>query len=284
MEEENLQETTVLQVQEEPEHKKKHKHKKKEKKLTKGGVIFFRIVLVAALAVAGYSGWNIYSGLKAYRESVAVYDNLAKPVHAQRAEAAAETVESVPYTVDFAELEKINPDVVGWLRLEDTVIDYPVVQCEDNDYYLTHLFDGTVNSSGTIFVDCRNSPGFTDRNTAFYAHHMRNGSMFAEIEKYETQEYADAHPKFRFETPDAIYDIIPFAGLETNSYTDYIKLEFDDDADFLRYVSDIQAKSTFTTNTIITKDDHIVTFSTCSYHSYDGRFALYGKLVPATND
>lgn len=282
MDEDQIQETTVIQVQDAKPHTKKKHHKKssrnRKKKLTKGGILFFRIVLVAALGMACWSGWNIYAGLKAYHDSMAAYENLAQEVQALPSETESAGVQP---TVNFEELASINPDVVGWLKLDGTVVNYPVVQGTDNEYYLEHLFDGAVNHSGTIFVDCRNTPGFVDRNTAMYAHHMRNGSMFAEIENYKDQAYADAHPKFRLETPDGIYDIYPFAGMFSDGYTDYVQIAFKDDNDFMAYVNDKIARSTFTSDVEVAPEDQIITFSTCSYNIANGRYALFGKLLPA---
>ena len=76
--------------------------------------------------------------------------------------------------VDFSQLAQINPDIVGWIYIEGTKINYPVVQAENNRYYMSRLFDGSYNASGCIFLDCRSSSDFSDRHSIIYGHHRRS--------------------------------------------------------------------------------------------------------------
>ncbi len=105
-----------------------------------------------------------------------------------------EPEETTPITVDFEALRKENGDVVGWLYCEDTPINYPIVQSEDNDYYLRRLLDSTWNIAGTIFMDYRNAPDFSDWNTIIYGHNMNNDSMFGTLQDYKKQAYYEEHP------------------------------------------------------------------------------------------
>ena len=96
--------------------------------------------------------------------------------------------------VDFAALEGVNSDIVAWLYGADTGLNYPIVQAEDNDYYLYRLLDGTWNKNGTIFMDYVNRSDFSDQNTLVYGHHMKSGAMFGALVQYKKQEFYDAHP------------------------------------------------------------------------------------------
>ena len=91
--------------------------------------------------------------------------------------------------VDFESLRESGPDIIGWLNLPDTVINYPVTQTDDNEYYLHHLYDGTYNKVGCLFADYENKADFSDRNTIIYGHNMRDGSMFAVLNEYDEQSY-----------------------------------------------------------------------------------------------
>lgn len=259
----------------------KKEKKSGRKKLTKAGRRFFQVVLIAALCVAGYSGYQLFSGIKEYRDSQNAYAELASAVEAVP-EASSEAEDPLPSGVtraDFAKLSEINPDTAGWLTLPGSEIDYPVVQGTDNQYYLEHLFDGTVNHSGCIFIDYANSPGFKDRNTVMYAHHMRNGSMFADVEKYRDQAWYDSHPLLYLQTPDAIYQLEPFAGILTDGSAGYVQIRFESEEAFHAYVQDKIDQSTFTSEVTVSDSDQIVTLSTCRYDAYNGRYALFCKLT-----
>ncbi len=112
-----------------------------------------------------------------------------------------------------------------------------------------------------------------------YAHHMRNGSMFAELEGYRQQEYYETHKELILQTPDAVYLVQPFAGLLSDGYTEYVQFDFPTDDSFMSYVNDLRAKSTFTSDVEVTAADRIVTMSTCRYDVTNGRYAVFGKLV-----
>ena len=284
MEDLNIEKTQVMKVVDEnepPEPEKKPKEKKK-KKLSKAGIMFFRVVLIVSIATAAYSGFQLYKGLKDYRESENSYTALASETKAE-SESVVEEETGVTYEYDkanFTALAEINPDVAGWLSLEGTVINYPVVQGTDNDYYLEHLFTRETNHTGCIFVDYRNAKDFSDRNTAMYAHHMRNGSMFAELEGYRKQEYYEAHQQLILQTPEGTYLAEPFAGLLTDGYSDYIQIEFADDDAFLSYVAQMREQSTFQSDVTVTAEDRILTMSTCRYDVENGRYAVFAKLTP----
>ena len=118
----------------------------------------------------------------------------------------------------FAELRAINPDTVGWIELFGTHINYPVVQGRDDLEYLNKDIYGNSTMSGSIYLAADNSSGFNDWYNLIYGHHMDNGAMFGDIDRYLDQEYFDAHRHGILQTPDGIYDINVLACISTDSY------------------------------------------------------------------
>lgn len=183
-------------------------------------------------------------------------------------------------SVDFSTLEKINPAVVAWLSSEGTEIDYPIVQGEDNDYYLRHLYTGESNKLGSIFMDCRNHEDFSDKNTIIYGHNMKDGSMFSSLAMYKDQSYYDSFPTMFLYTPGGAFKIDLFAGIIVDGSQESVRADFKDDHDFISYINSLKEVSTFKSNTIVATDAQIITLCTCSYEFNNARYALCGKLTP----
>lgn len=249
--------------------------KKKKRKLSKAGRIISDVLIVICLAVAGFSGYNLYKELKEYNVSKEAYDTLTPEVITVN----EETNEKI---IDHATLLSMNADYKGWVYLEDSSIDYPFVQTTDNEYYLRHLFNGEWNNSGCVFIDTNNNPDFSDRNTVLYAHNMKNGTMFADIEKYKDASYYDTHKVIHIYTESQNYDVYPIAGMLSDGQDAYVQITFNDDAEFMNYTSRFIENSTFTSEQTLEATDRIVMFSTCNYDVDDGRYVLIGKLVPVT--
>ena len=254
---------------------------KKKRKLTKFGRILSDIVIVVCLVIAGFSGWNLYKELHEYKESKETYEKLTPEVVIENPD--TNEVDTAPL-FDWEKLKQINEDFVGWIRLDDSTVDYPFVQGTDNEYYLRHLFDGTYNNSGCVFMDVNNNRDFSDENTILYAHNMKNGTMFASIEKYKDASYYDGHKVIHIYTEAATYDVYPVAGIVTDGQDDYVRTSFNDDNDFMSYVNRFVSSSTFTSEQSIESTDRIVMLSTCNYDRSDGRYVLIGKLVQEDNN
>jgi sortase B len=185
-------------------------------------------------------------------------------------------------TVDFTGLSEINPDVAAWIRAPGTNIDYPVVNANDYDYYLNHLFDGRVNKAGTLFIDYRNKPGFTDRNTIIYGHNMRNHSMFWTLTRYKTEAYYTTHRTMMLITPEGNYYLAVFAAFVASPTEDAWRVPFLSDDDFSSWVAMLRSRSSFQSDVSVVPGDKVVTLSTCSYEYNDARYVVYGKLLPQT--
>lgn len=119
-------------------------------------------------------------------------------------EVSRETDENNIYSykeIDWDGLKKINDDIVGWIYIPDTEVDYPIVKGETNDTYLRTTFEGKKSSAGAIFMECKNASDFSDKNTILYGHNMRNGSMFHCLNKFSNREFFENHQIIQIYTP-----------------------------------------------------------------------------------
>ena len=258
--------------------------KKKHKKLSRAGRIITDLILVAALCVAGYSGYKLYEGLSTYSQSKNVYDEIRetavkKPETVKQEDSSQQETQEDVYVIDHAALSAINSDYVGWIRMKNSYIDYPMVQGTDNSFYLDHLYTKEYNYVGSVFIDCNNSRDFSDRNTVIYAHNVKNGTMFMEIAKFEDPSYYADHDVIEIETQECNYKLYPVAGILTNGSDNYVAYNFASDEEFMNYVSYFTGNSTFTSNVVLEPTDQTVLLSTCSYSLEDGRYALLCRLV-----
>ena len=180
--------------------------------------------------------------------------------------------------VDFAQLQNINPEVIGWIRVGSVNISYPVAQAKDNDYYLHRTFKKVDNFAGCIFENCNNSPFFTDQNTIIYGHNMKNGSMFGQLKKFKEQETFDKNPYFWMFTKDFIYQYRIFSSSIVSKIGDPYITRFSDE-DFQKFIEKSISSSEIKCGDVsVTTDDRIMTLSTCTVDDATRRI-LQGVLV-----
>ena len=192
---------------------------------------------------------------------------------------APEEAETSPVSVDFEALRQLGGDVIGWICLPDTVINYPVVQGRDNSYYLDHFPDGTSSVGGSIFADCACPSDFSGQNTILYGHNMRDGSMFALIDDYIDPAFCEAHPFFYLNTPTQNYRVDIFAGFTTDPESFVYTTAFGEESDFAAYLNTLRSLSDFSVPTELSSSDRILTLSTCTYSDLDVRYVLFGRLA-----
>lgn len=180
--------------------------------------------------------------------------------------------------IDFPSIWQTCPDVVGWIRLADSVIDYPVVLGQDNDFYLHHLPDGTANGAGSIMMDAANSGDFGEAVNILHGHHMRNGSMFGRLEAYKREAYYRAHPVMRLYTPAGDCDVAVFAACTVNGYTFGYPTSFEDEAAFAQFVRKAVSATAYETDVTVAYGDRILLLSTCAYAYSGARFVVMGKI------
>ena len=273
--------------------------KNNKKKLNKK--IFLWIGIIGCLCVMVYSGYQIYDQTKEYVQGDAVYGSLREQIFSQRTvvvtekrsedgllvkdgnagdvlEGTEEVLVELP-GIDLVQLREVAPEAVGWIYSEGTTIDYPVMQARDNSYYLSHLYDGTRNKVGSIFLDFRNDPDFSNQNSVLYGHHMESGQMFASLEGYKKQSYYEEHSSLILFTRDAIYKIELIGGYVAENEKETLDLVYESDEDFLSFIKEVRERSTFTANVEVNAEDKLLTMLTCTYDFLDSRYILVGKMV-----
>ena len=201
--------------------------------------------------------------------------NLEDKIKENKLENIDEGIDSIK--IDFEALKQINSDIVGWIYLENTPINYPVVQSNDNDYYLRRLVDGTYNRAGTLFMDYRNDKNMNDWNTIIYGHNMKNNTMFGPIIGYKNQSYYDEHKKIYYFTESQNYVIEPFAGYIEDANSIIYNFSINNEKD--QIIKKAKLQSTFKSEVKINDNDKFVTLLTCSYEYEDARYVLLGKII-----
>lgn len=187
--------------------------------------------------------------------------------------------------IDFKSIVKTNNEVVGWILFQEpSEINYPIVQGSDNQEYLERTLDADGHKYGTIFMDCEAQPDFTDRNTIIYGHHMANGSMFGQLPQYQDSGFYQQYPYFYIFVPDGTklgqqYTYSIFAVERASDGGASFQTRFQDDKDFLDYISYIEQNSLYQTGTEVGEKDRIVTLSTCSGGVASERFLVHGVLT-----
>lgn len=179
----------------------------------------------------------------------------------------------------IAELAANNEDVIGWIFMPNTKIDYPVAKSRNNDYYLHRDLNRKAYDPGTIFMDYRNIGDTTDRYAVIYGHNMKNGSMFGTLKKYKKQDFYDANRFFTYSTPtgDTQYEI--FAAYIAPATLELIQTDFVDDTDFMNYMNTRQSKSMYPKSVELKTTDKILTLITCTYEMKDVRFVVHARKV-----
>ena len=192
---------------------------------------------------------------------------------------------------EYAELYKANSDIIGWVKIDDTKIDYPIMQTQaDPEYYLHRSFDGEYASSGTPFMDAASDIFIPTSNFLIYGHNMKNGTMFHDLLKYESSEFYQEHKTFKFDTiykgGQGEYQVIAAAyskiyPKDSAKFKYYQYAAITSEAQFNEYVNGVKALAIYDTGVSVEYGDQLVTLSTCAYHTDEGRFFVVAKRVDA---
>lgn len=256
------------------------------KKKKTAGALIRGVVLVIAITILGFSSYQLVQIFQEYRAGAEEYEGIRQYVEAPDGQSGnakndgeASKGKTAP-KVDFDSLQQINPDVIGWLRVEAVPeIDYPIVQGTDNDYYLKHTFEDKKNSSGAIFLDYTNTKEFMDCNSFVYGHNMKNGSMFGQLKKFKDVGVYESSPYFWICTPKGnyLYEIFSY---HTTSSTGQTYTTFSEGGtEFKSYLDTMKAESEIENNVELSEQDKIVTLSTCTGDT-STRFVVQGKRLP----
>jgi len=244
----------------------------------KGRRILSNMVLVLAIGVFVFSGYQLLKIFLEYHRGESEYEKIQESVIQEE---AVPSGEETRFSVDFAKLKEINSDTAAWLRFDEPAqISYPVVKGSDNSKYLHTTFEGKKNAAGTLFMDFENELDFSDRNTFIYGHNMKNGSMFGQLRKYKAKEFCEANPYFYIYTPDGketTYQIFAVSIVKDTS-EGYQKWYADDKA-FLDYVKLVRGLSLYAVDVEVKADAHIVSLSTCTNVRDDERLLVQGVKI-----
>jgi sortase B len=182
--------------------------------------------------------------------------------------------EDEPANQSVIDLRAKYPDVVGWLSVPGTNIDYPFAQSEDNDYYLRRDLNGDYALAGTLFMDYRCQPDFTSRNTVIYGHHMKNGSMFGALKAFSDKTFFDAHQR------GTVY--LPYETL-TLEFFAYLVIQSDDSIIYSTapggdYIAYVKQNARQYRDVGLTDGDRVVTLSSCAYEFDGARMVLLARV------
>lgn len=197
-------------------------------------------------------------------------------------EAKTDPEEATPLQVDFEELmQNTSSEVVGWIWCPDTVINYPIVQHSDNEFYLNADVKGNRSHSGAIFLEYVNFNDFSDRNNIIHGHHMNDGSMFATLDKWQDEAYLQEHPVMYLNTVyGGNYKIELFAAFTTPANSDAYRYEFNGRSDILDWIWWLNSESKVSVDLDLAPTDRFLTLSTCDYSFDNARALLIGRMAP----
>lgn len=181
--------------------------------------------------------------------------------------------------VDIDSLKEKNGDTIGWIKVNNTNINYPFVQTKDNDYYLSHAFDKSNNNAGWVFLDYRNNSDFSDKNNIIYAHARRDNSMFGSLRNVLKKGWysnKDNHIiKLSIANENTMWQIFSVYKIPVETY--YITTQFTTSSQYKAFLETITKRSIHQFNTTVDSSDKILTLSTCS--GEDDRIVVHAKLI-----
>ena len=179
--------------------------------------------------------------------------------------------------INLAALQEVNPDVVGWVLIPGTKVNYPIVQGTDNEHYLKVTWDGKPYAMGSIVLECTNTPDMTQFHTILYGHNMNDGSMFASLRSYSQEKYWKEHPYIYVASSEGCFRYEVFSSYQARVDSSTYALEFDPDWGPEYFIATILEKSKINTGIVPEPTDRILTLSTCS-GGYSTRWVVHARL------
>lgn len=254
--------------------RKKSKHTKQTRHYIQ--VMFIVIFIISICAIIYY----FYKANKEKQEYKEVLNNI-------EIEEEQITEQKTERMLQVEELKKENQDIVGWIEIEGTNINYPVLQGTDNQYYMKHTYKKEDSKDGSIFLDKSYDWNIPSSNLLLYGHNNKNGTMFQDLLKYKEESFYKEHPTIRFTTidEDCQYEIISaflsrvYYQDEQNVFRYYYFINANNEVEYNQYIEESKKASLYDTGKSATYGEQLLTLSTCSYHTEDGRFAVVAKKI-----
>lgn len=250
--------------------------------------VFVFIVIILSLLYLIQIGMEYGMGVKEYQ---ALQENVMKSEISIEEEESAETKKRMETDKSLEEkwktekiLEKVkalkqkNADTVGWIAFDTVDISYPIMQGEDNGYYLNHTFSGKENKAGSIFMEAGNASDFTDYHTILYGHNMKNGSMFGKLKKYREETFFEENPYFSVYTEDKRYRYEIFSIQITAADSRVYTIGFSPNAEYQSFLEDLVKNSWYERGKVLAVTDQVITLSTC-VQSDEKRLVIHAKRI-----
>ena len=250
-------------------------------------LIIYICIGVAALSL-GYFSYYCYQAYRSGQEFQALSElkdadfSLYRPAHV--------TVDAQGDAPDILEeyqmLYNKNKSLIGWLKIDDTIIDYPVMQSSNEEYYLNHNFDQKKDNNGSLFIDAECSIWPRSQNLIIYGHNMKSGKMFGSLNKYKSEDYFKKHPTIQFDT---LYEkgeyqiifvfseVVHEAAEVTFKYYQFINANSEEE--YASNIEEMKKMSLYDTGITANYGDELITLSTCDYSEGAERFAVVAKRV-----
>ena len=257
---------------------------------TKKGIM--RILTLLCLAVFLFSAWKLVGIFQEYREAEQLYNDAANEFTTLNSDQDKEHAvpvpsmrEQAPVEVDFSNLLKINDDIIGWIYMEDTVVNYPLLQGENNLYYLDKTMYKKYLASGSIYLDCDNEPDFSDAHSIIFGHNMKNHTMFGDLSDLRDEDYLKEHPYVDLILTDGTwmrYEICSVYRAHVEDGT--FRAPLNKAKNFKPFMELITEKNMYADSEldlpVVQEDDKVLTLSTCTEDSADlERFVVHAVLV-----
>ena len=234
------------------------------------------ILCLGLVIVFGSLGGFLYIYM-GYQKSENLYDSLQQNYVTSTSESKSEAWQDM-LDVDISALKQINPDVIGWIYVENTDISYPILYSGDDSTYLRTTIDKEPATAGSIFLEGYNYPDWSDSHDIIYGHNMRNLSMFGKLKYYKTEEdFYENHKYFQIITEDGKMRFEIFSYFDTDPASWVYTVPYDDNDDFTEYILKLKKNSYKNIETDVKSSDKVVTLSTCSTSGM--RFTVHGYLV-----
>ena len=256
---------------------KNNKHMQKTKNSKKYIFILIFIILMI-IAFAYYKNTN---------KTKEINSNILNDIEVDETKTTDTVTEKM---LQLQELKKENNDIIAWLKIANTKINYPVLQTTDNEYYMTHNYKKEKSGDGSIFLDKDYDWNKPSDNLLIYGHNNKNGNMFQDLLKYENENYYKEHPTINFTTinEDSIYEIIAvfksrvYYKSEKNVFRYYYFINAENEEEYNYYVKESKKASLYNTGKTASYGEQLLTLSTCEYSQEDGRFVIVARKVTNT--
>ena len=227
-----------------------------------------RILMALLTVVFCVSAFHFGKAFLEYRKGDQIYESAKEfmvtadtPVEKEE----EETVLKRTHTeIDFEGMRAVNEDVIGWIQILNSPVDYPLLNATDNQYYLNHTYDRQWSSYGSIFLEPRNHSDLSEKHLVIYGHNMVNESMFGSLPEYKHQEYADSHPEITICMPDRDLTYRVFSAYTAHVDSVTYRMSFQNDASFVEIANYMKENSVIHHDIMPEAGDQILTLSTCT--------------------